>query len=136
MKPAISRGATIWPFNGSLSKLVASGRPVLAETYPKFAYNIVGLSTIGKKRNQDDRRKRLAGWKNASNLKLTDDLKSLIEVGFGGSPTGEDQFDAFAGLLGMIEVVDGRIPEGNSDERWSNWEGWMLGLNHDRPKPE
>ena len=38
------------------------------------------------------------------------------------------KFDAFAGLCGMIEVIDGRRSEGvPEDEAIRTWEGWILG---------
>jgi len=51
-----------------------------------------------------------------------------VRDGFGEASSGEDAFDALAGLLKMIEVVDGRRPEATAGlEQVLTWEGWILG---------
>ena len=43
--------------------------------------------------------------------------------------SGEDPFDAFVGLIGMIEVVDGRRDEGSTSAGdVITWEGLTAGL--------
>ncbi|MBM7322380.1 hypothetical protein JS562_04460 [Agrobacterium sp. S2] len=55
-------------------------------------------------------------------------LQSLIRGGFGNGKDGEDRFDATVGLLGMIDVVDGRRTEGVPEaDDVKTWEGWILG---------
>ncbi|WP_143523529.1 hypothetical protein [Pararhizobium arenae] len=55
-------------------------------------------------------------------------LQSLISDGFGNGKDGEDRFDATVGLLGMIDVVDGRRSEGVPEaDNVKTWEGWILG---------
>ena len=56
---------------------------------------------------------------------LTSELELLIDEGFGSKATGKDAFDALMGLFGMIEVIDGRRPEGPL--QGGKWEGWILG---------
>jgi hypothetical protein len=52
---------------------------------------------------------------------------ALID-GFGSTERGEDPFDAFMGLLKMIEVVERRRPERTeNDDGTIAWEGWILG---------
>ena len=55
-------------------------------------------------------------------------IESTISDGFGNSKEGEDQFDAFVGLLGMLSVVlgirDDGLPE---DEAVKSVEGWIFG---------
>jgi hypothetical protein len=52
-----------------------------------------------------------------------------IQAGFGSGTTGEDQFDALAGLLGMLDVL---LSEGNalepSEYSLRHIEGWIFGL--------
>jgi hypothetical protein len=55
------------------------------------------------------------------------ELAAVIADGFGPKSDGEDAFDAIMGLLGMIEVADGRRTEGPLDHRNLQWEGWILG---------
>jgi hypothetical protein len=61
--PARSRGAHLWPFDGSLADLATGHDLVLAETYPAEAYTHLGVvfqATMSKRR-QDDRRAAMVG---------------------------------------------------------------------------
>jgi hypothetical protein len=59
---------------------------------------------------------------------LQNDLAIEIEVGFGHSRAGEDVFDAFIGLLGMIEAVyDPSRCAVPLDTAVLKIEGWTLG---------
>jgi hypothetical protein len=56
------------------------------------------------------------------------ELNTQIADGFGARGDGEDAFDALIGLLGMIEVIDGRRLERPPDRRAGEAvEGWILG---------
>jgi hypothetical protein len=130
ISPARRLGAKLWPFEGSLEALAKTGDLVLAETYPAEAYGHVGVRFAAgeSKRRQSDRAKFAAGllsWALSNNVMLAPELISLIDEGFGSRAAGEDAFDAVMGLLGMIEVVDGRRSEGPLHR--SEWEGWILG---------
>ena len=139
--PARRRGASLWPFEGSLSELAASGPPVLAETYPAEAYAHVGVCFRPgmSKRRQEDRHaatRDLAGWAGRHGVVFAPDCLTRLDDGFGATRNGEDAFDALIGLLGMIEVVEGRRPErpgvrGGEDA----WEGWILGQADVHPPP-
>ena len=52
---------------------------------------------------------------------LSDPMLAAVEEGF----DGDDQFDAAMGLLGMIEVVEGRRPESSPAMQHPEWEGWI-----------
>ena len=130
VSPARRLGAKLWPFDGSLRRLANIGELVLAETYPAEAYGHVGISlaTGESKRRQNDRAKIAVSalkWADSNKVILTPTLVSLIKNGFGSRADGEDSFDALLGLFGMIEVMDGRRPEGPMHK--GNWEGWILG---------
>jgi hypothetical protein len=130
ISPARRLGAKLWPFEGSLDVLAKTGGLVLAETYPAEAYGHVGVkfATGKSKRRQNDRANvaaRIVNWSYYNNVALTTELESLISKGFGPRADGEDAFDAVMGLFGMIEVIDGRRPEGPLHE--DKWEGWILG---------
>jgi hypothetical protein len=130
ISPARRLGAQIWPFEGSLEVLAKTGGLVVAETYPAEAYGHVGVRFAAgeSKRRQNDRAKFAPGiliWARSNNVLLAPDLVSLLDDGFGPRADGEDAFDAVMGLFGMIEVIDGRRPEGPLHE--SKWEGWILG---------
>ena len=55
--------------------------------------------------------------------------KAQLTDGFGPKESGEDPFDAFMGLLSMVEVVSGRRREApmSLPLQVTQWEGWILG---------
>ena len=131
--PALDRGAAIWPFDGDLHALSAVGAPILAETYPADGYAVLGapFGPRESKRSQDDRRSKanaILGWALSAGVNLDDARETLID-GFGAASSGEDAFDAFVGLLAMIEIVEGRMPERTvrTPPDVAAWEGWILG---------
>jgi len=118
----------IWPFQGSLIELIASGRIVVAETYPsEFRYHL-GI------RNGKTQKSRMASayaifkLANLVELVIPDSLKELIRNGFGNGKSSRDYFDAFVGLIGMLNVIRGNRSEGvPDDEAVREIEGWILG---------
>lgn len=130
LAPARKRGAGLWPFDGPLSSL-ASNALTLAETYPAEAYQHIGLTGTIRKRSQEGRRTagiKMLKWAARHKVRLTPEIQTLIADGFGERPSGEDPFDAMAGLLGMIEVVDGRRDAAPALTTLSkDGEGWILG---------
>ena len=132
VQPARRREALLWPFEGDLSSLVERGKLVICETYPAEAYAHVGIRfrAGGSKQRQDGRREaasRLASRCEAHSIRLSEQMKTVIADGFGPNRNGEDLFDATAGLLGMIEVVDGRRRAAPATTDAPEWEGWILG---------
>jgi hypothetical protein len=131
--PARRRGARLWPFDGRLAELARSGVPVLAETYPAEAYRHVGVvfPKHTSKRRQEDRRTTMANlleWARRRAVTFSAELSTQVKDGFDARSDGEDKFDALIGLLGMIEVADGRRQEGPADRsNGAVWEGWILG---------
>lgn len=130
LKPALDAGARLWPFDGSLAALGSTPSLVLAETYPAEAYHHIGVSFGARqsKTSQPDRQSQagaILSWASRSHVTIASDVEAEIEAGFGDARDGEDRFDAFVGLAGMIEVVSGRRP---ADARQDDpWEGWILG---------
>ena len=56
--------------------------------------------------------------------------RSSIENGFGSSPSGEDAFDSFIGLLGIIEAISELSGQACPEDPWvRNIEGWTLGTD-------
>lgn len=136
LQPARARGARLWPFDGSLAEMVQTGVPVLAETYPGEAYGHVGVAFAAgmSKRRQDDRRAAMRGlpvWAARHGVFFEPELSALIADGFGTPDRGEDPFDALVGLLGMLEVVDGRRPAAPATAAADRWEGWIMGQQAD-----
>ncbi|WAC26859.1 DUF429 domain-containing protein [Ancylobacter sp. SL191] len=133
IRPAMLDGARLWPFDGTLDELSQSAGVVLAETYPAEAYTIFDgrfLRSESKGRQVDRLNKAPAihRWALANSVQLSPSLIAQIDTGFGPRKTGEDAFDAFAGIVKMIEVAERRRKE--ISHPWPEttvWEGWILG---------
>jgi hypothetical protein len=114
--PALALGASLWPFDGRLEKLSELRGSVLCETYPREAYAHLGIlfRANESKKNQEHRRRVLSNiivWAREKTITFAPTAEAQVLDGFGPSKFGEDAFDAFVGLLSMIDVVDGRRPE-------------------------
>jgi hypothetical protein len=121
-----------WPFDGSFDELIESRQTVVAETYPAEFYGHLGLPRVVSKRRHAGRvghAPRLRQAAEGLGIHLTSDLREQIGDGFGASAHGEDAFDAFVGLVGMINVISGRRESGEptDDEDITAVEGWILG---------
>jgi hypothetical protein len=86
---------------------------------------------IGKRR-QANRAAHAARLRSAADhlgIRLTPGLRDQIDDGFGATSHGEDAFDAFVGLVGMINVLSGERAAGEprDDEYVTSIEGWILG---------
>ncbi len=133
LRPGITAGAHLWPFDGTLSELATRGGVTLGETYPAEAYGHVGVRfTQGQsKRRQSDRRSHsqtIIDWAAFREVSLEAGALNEIREGFGTDAAGEDRFDAMLGLMGMVEVVIGARPEGPLTASWETmWEGWIMG---------
>lgn len=125
----------LWPFDGTLEELLESRRVVTAETYPAEFYHHLGLTLSGSKRAHSQRAAQAQafhGWCNESEIKgrvvFDESANAAIDGGFGPSADGEDPFDAFVGLLGMLNVLLGRRSAGWLEPAASRAvEGWILG---------
>ncbi len=131
--PARARGAHLWPFEGTLAVLADPAAPVLAEAYPAEACSHIGVQFLHamSKRRQENRRHAAAGLSERAKrigVVFAAETIRLIETGFGPAHDGEDPFDSLIGLLGLIEVADGRRAEYPPEQRGADrWEGWILG---------
>jgi hypothetical protein len=128
--PARKLGASLWPFDGPLFSF-ASNCLTLAETYPGEVYQHIGMARTINKRSQEARRNAgatMLTWAARHDISLSPGIEKLIADGFGDLDSGEDPFDATAGLFGMIEVVEGRRAEAPDSTAFSKCgEGWILG---------
>jgi hypothetical protein len=138
IRPALSRGARLWPFDGALALLGAAGGVTLSETYPGEAYSHIGVCFRPgqSKTRQADRAGHgdsILALAAARGVGIEYQVQQTISDGFGPGSDGEDRFDAVVGLLGMIEVAAGRRTEGTaSTEAGVRWEGWILGMEQMR----
>ena len=118
----------IWPFetvNPSTDRWIA-------EIYPTLAYRIIGLPRNFGKRYPSARKAQagtLIRFAGDLGLHLDEHLLTLVHNGFGENADGEDPFDAFVALLGMVESMH-RIPfpDAPRDEAVRKYEGWIFGL--------
>lgn len=122
----------IWPFEGSLKELTGSAEFVVAETYPDEVYHQLGFPRRGWSKRTQAGRSHVAPMLlerlSRKGYSIFPYLPKVISDGFGTPVSGEDQFDAVVGLLGMLDVVQGTRAEGfPNDERSMQWEGWILG---------
>jgi hypothetical protein len=128
--PSLRRGASLWPFDGSLSSL-ARGGLTIAETYPAEAYQHIGMAKIIKKRSRAGRAaagSTVLKWASKNDVSFADAIELHINCGFGDGEDGEDPFDAIAGLCSMIEVVEGRRAEAPDLAKFTEpCEGWIFG---------
>jgi len=105
------------PFSGSLSDICKPGNIVVVETYPAEHYGHLGLSFSSPVRRSirryDDRKAftlQLISWAGKHNLDLDDSIRHIVEDGSSNLLDGENRFDAFIGLYGMINVILGNRP--------------------------
>ena len=129
----------LWPFDGPLGRLRSAHKVVVAEVYPAEMYGHIGIEFPIFNGRRTGKRSQPARLSNASRLlSLTQRLsitfdgaaQAEIEAGFGSEADGEDRFDAMIGLLGMLLVLDGQLPEGYpADDRTRFIEGWLLGMS-------
>ena len=125
----------VWPFGGGLEDLVAGGGTVIAEAYPAaFGGHLgVGFATGESKRRQPDRIGRasaLAAAARRLGVELPPQVRAQLCDGFGPAWTGEDAYDAFVGMLGVVNVVRGGRSAGPPacSTHATTVEGWILGV--------
>jgi hypothetical protein len=136
IRSANTAGLRLWPFEGPVEELLRFGPEaiVAAETYPAvfYPYFRSGVEGRGSKRRHEDRLRwipRLLEWQRELGISCAPDISARVDNGFDLGPNGEDEFDAYVGLLGMIGVVAGHIASGEplEDPAVRAVEGWMLG---------
>jgi hypothetical protein len=134
LTPALQAGLiSIWPFDGELSELLASGGITVLKAYPAETYTHIGLLRGFGKRKRVGRQGQagaILSWCERHAIMLEPELEAAVEDGFGEKETGEDTFDAFIGLLGMIEAVcDSTLCLAPQDPAVRDIEGWTLGTD-------
>jgi hypothetical protein len=125
----------LWPFDGTIDELLESRQIVATETYPTEFYRHLGITLSGSKRTHGQRAaqaRAFRAWRDESEIKdrvaFDESAREAIDGGFGSGKDGEDPFDAFVGLLGMLNVLLGRRSAGWLEPAASRAvEGWILG---------
>lgn len=134
LAPAVRDGSiSIWPFDGELPVLLTSAGITVLEAYPAETYGHLGLTRGFGKRVREGRRSQalaILSWCDRNGVVLQADLAAEVENGFGDASTGEDTFDTFIGLLGMIVAVCDPVRcVAPQDPAVRNIEGWTLGTD-------
>lgn len=130
IQPALGQ-VRLWPFDGDLSLLLAEPGVTVAEIYPAEAYSHLGVkigSGTGRtKTSRGDRREVSRHWVTefgTGPIRLSAAAQSWVRWGF----LAEDDFDAMAGLLSMLQVVCGLRPgDAPRTDDVRMIEGWILG---------
>ena len=125
----------LWPFDGTLEDLLERKEIVVTETYPTEFYGHIGIALKGSKQQHASRAMQagaLEAWRREPTINHRVSYgpyaDEAIQGGFGQGKDGEDPFDAFVGVLGMLNVVLGRRSAGwPSDSHQRAVEGWILG---------
>jgi hypothetical protein len=123
----------LWPFDGTLRELISAGHTVVAEIYPAEACAQMGIrfgqgQNLRKTRRADRQSTvgRIENWIRKKKLPVLLDppAREAFLAGF----KSDDHYDAFVGLLSMIEVV---FRESTNYEPYDDHarqvEGWILG---------
>lgn len=133
--PALAReDVRLWPFDGDIDALAVEGQTVLVETYPADFYRQLGaVPGPGGKRAQHGRAPACEALRAAVmrlEVQLNEEAEAELDSAFGDRSDGEDRFDAFVGLVGMLNVLlGGRQPGPPADafDAATTVEGWILG---------
>jgi hypothetical protein len=137
LAPALrQRRARLWPFDGDLPDLLEPDTLTIVESYPTALAELVNARVPAPgKRDQAARATagiRLLAWCAEHDVLVDAGVEARVRDGFGPPKSGEDPFDAVAGLVGMIAVLSGRAPTGLPGAAVApevrTVEGWMLGV--------
>ncbi|MEE3045282.1 MAG: methyltransferase type 12 [Pseudomonadota bacterium] len=130
--PGAHLGFNIWPFDGDLATCCQHPRVTLMETYPGEVYGWLGISELTKS-NQKSRAKAvefLIDFAARNAVEITPAVMADCKSGFGPDQGKDDAFDALVGVLGLIQIADGKRPEYLPDEPTiREREGWIMGLD-------
>ena len=130
IRPALARGARLWPFDGDLPALAAGSGLVLAESYPGDACRQLGLKVVGKGKPAvlEALAPATFAWTAERQIALSAELRGDIESGFARHRKQcGDAFDAVIGLLAAVAVADGAPDGAPCTDAVRTWEGWILG---------
>jgi hypothetical protein len=93
VRPALDRGASLWPFDGALTELSSRAGVVLAETYPAEAYRMFNAAFHSgeSKRRRSDRASKapaILAWAASHSVHLSDAAEAAVRDGFGEAASG------------------------------------------------
>ena len=137
LAPALREdGIRLWPFDGELPDLLTPGTVTIAETYPTALAELINARVpLPGKRRQPARAEAggaMLTWCGRHGVAVDQSVRQLLLTGFGPSKSGEDPFDAVAGLAGMLAILIGaetvNIPATEVAPEIRTVEGWILGI--------
>lgn len=131
--PGYEDGFHIWPFSGDLETCTQKPGVTLIETYPGEIYGWFDIPSELTKSNQNSRKNylhQLCDNARTKGIEISPAVWADIADGFGPEDGKDDAFDALIGVMGLIEIAEGRRPEHLPHtptvlER----EGWIVGLD-------
>jgi hypothetical protein len=115
----------VWPFHGSLQELLAQPGIVVAEIYPTESRCQLNLDPHRERANRIAAQKPLTRKADTVGASYTTGAKEEIQSAFGDRDEAKDKFDAFCGLIAMLQVIVDESRQGAPS--WSGVEGWILG---------
>jgi hypothetical protein len=129
-----SLNLSIWPFSGKFEDQ-CKNRIVVVETYPAEFYTHFGITFgkyMGGGKRQRQARARWAPvirkWAIENQIELDAALSVQMDEGFSSTSFDDDGFDAFIGVIGMLNVIVGnRSPGAPESQVINNIEGWIFG---------
>jgi hypothetical protein len=137
--PGYADGFNIWPFSGDLEACSKSPGVTLIETYPGEIYGWLSNTSELTKSNQDSHKNYLHKLRHDASTKgieISPAVWADIKDGFAPDHGKDDAFDALIGVMGLIEIAEGRRPEHlPRTPTVLEREGWIVGLNPDDLKP-
>jgi hypothetical protein len=130
LQPALATVA-LWPFDGELEALLRTPGVVVGEIYPAEAYRHVGVRfAAGHGEGKGSKPARVRAFAHrlteyeGGQIRLSEGARDQISSGF----DSDDDFDAMAGLLSMLDVVCGPVMlTAPASVSIRTIEGWILG---------
>ena len=133
-RSAISLDVALWPFDGTFGELLGEPSNRGHRDVPDRVLPSPGGIADRSKRGHCQRAaqaRAFRSWRNEPEIKgrvAFDESREAVDGGFGSSEDGEDPFDAFVGVLGMLNVLLGRRSAGWLEPAATRaMEGWILG---------
>lgn len=130
--PGFRDGFNIWPYSGDLAACTNQSGVTLIETYPGEIYGWLELSKLTKssKSSRADAMIKICDYGTRYAISITPALMANIKDGFDPKQGKDDAFDALIGVMGLIDIAEGRRPENlPRTSAILEREGWIVGMN-------
>ncbi len=126
----------VWPFDGGLRRTWSraagrsSPRPTRPPSAGTWAWRGARVRASAASPIASAAPSALAGAARRLGVELAPHVRAALHDGFGAASTGEDAYDAFVGLLGVVNVLRGGRSAGPPPgaPHATTVEGWILGV--------